>query len=171
MSTAEERRKILEMVAAGKLGAGEAADLLSGPTASEVEPAAPERPPVVAEAPAKAEASAEAEVPAEVELPAEAEAPARMEDPSTGKAGASATGGPRWLKVRVGDLESGRRKVTVNIPLSLMKFGLQVGRGFAPGLQDVDWEELNATLAEGEGGLLVDVKDEEDGEHVQVYVE
>lgn len=78
---------------------------------------------------------------------------------------------PRWLKIRVGDLESGRGKVSVNIPLRLMQFGLQVGRGFVPELEKVDWDALSATLTESERGLLVDVQDEEDGEHVRIYVE
>lgn len=78
---------------------------------------------------------------------------------------------PRWLKIRVGDLKSGRGKVSVNIPLRLMQFGLQVGRGFVPELEKVDWDALSATLTESERGLLVDVQDEEDGEHVRIYVE
>lgn len=78
---------------------------------------------------------------------------------------------PRWLKIHVGDLESGRGKVSVNIPLHLMKFGLQVGRGIVPGLKGVDWDGLSAALAESERGLLVDVRDEEDGERVRIFVE
>ena len=158
MATAEERQKILEMVAAGQLGAGEAADLLKGPHAQDVEPATEP-------------AQVGADAPAEPKVPTKPEAPARPDDPVREAAGDSPSGGPRWLKVRVGDLKSGRRKVSVNIPLGLMKFGLQVGRSFAPGLRDVDWEELSATLDTGEGGLLVDVQDEEDEERVQIYVE
>ena len=154
MATEEERHKILEMVAAGKLSAGEGADLLAGtPT------------PEVAEAPSKAEVSGEPKGAPKAETPVE------EKGNTVEEAAASTARHRRWLKVRVGDLESGRRKVSVNIPLSLVKFGLQVGRGFAPGLQDVDWDELSATLAEREGGLLVDVEDEEDGERVQIYVE
>lgn len=78
---------------------------------------------------------------------------------------------PRWLKIRVGDLESGRGKVSVNIPLRLMQFGFQVGRGFVPELEKVDWDALSATLTENEQGLLIDVQDEEDGERVRIYVE
>lgn len=78
---------------------------------------------------------------------------------------------PRWLKIRVGDLKSGRGKVSVNIPLSLMKAGLHVGRSFAPELKSVDWDAVSAALAGNEQGLLVDVQDEQDGERVRIYVE
>ena len=78
---------------------------------------------------------------------------------------------PSWLHVRVKDLKSGRNKVTVNIPLGMMKFGLQIGRKFSPELDQIDWNELTGAMQEMEAGILVDVQDEEDGEHVQVYVD
>ena len=160
MATEDERRKVLEMVAAGKLSAGEGADLLAGTATREV-----------AEAPSKAGASAEAEASAETEASPKGVGTVEEKGHVVEEAAAPAARDLRWLKVRVGDLESGRRKVSVNIPLGLVKFGLQVGRGFTPGLQEVDWDDLSATLAKGEGGLLVDVEDEEDGERVQIYVE
>ncbi len=78
---------------------------------------------------------------------------------------------PSWLHVRVKDLKSGRNKVTVNIPIGMMKFGLQIGRKFSPELDEIDWNELTGAMQEMESGVLVDVQDEEDGEHVQVYVD
>ena len=78
---------------------------------------------------------------------------------------------PSWLHVRVKDLKSGRNKVTVNIPIGMMKFGLQIGRKFSPELDQIDWNELTGAMQGMESGVLVDVQDEEDGEHVQVYVD
>jgi hypothetical protein len=78
---------------------------------------------------------------------------------------------PSWLHVRVRDLQSGRNKVTVNIPLGIVKFGLKVGGRFTPELNGLDWNELQGMMNEMESGILVDVEDEEDGEHVQIYVD
>lgn len=78
---------------------------------------------------------------------------------------------PSWLHVRVRDLQSGRNKVTVNIPLRLVKFGMRVGRKFSPELDDLDWDEITSMMSDMDAGMLVDVQDEEDGEHVQVYVD
>lgn len=151
MATAEERQKILEMVAAGKITAQEAAALLN--PAGEMEQEAP----VAAGEAAAPEASAVAKA---------AETPVAAE-----KEKAPAGSGPSWLRIQVSDSVSGRSKVSVNIPLRLMKAGLQIGSSFAPELRNVDWDRLSTSLAEGDGGLLVEVQDEEDGEHVRIFVE
>lgn len=78
---------------------------------------------------------------------------------------------PGWLHVRVRDLESGRNKVTVNIPLGMVKFGMKIGGRFSPELNGLDWNELETMMNDMESGLLVDVQDEESGEHVQVFVD
>jgi hypothetical protein len=52
----------------------------------------------------------------------------------------------------------------------MVKFGLNVGRRFAPELDGIDWDDLSQVMTEEEG-VLVDVQDAEDGEHVQIYVD
>jgi hypothetical protein len=87
------------------------------------------------------------------------------------KAGGPA-GGPRWLRVRVTDLDTGRSKATVNIPFGLMDWGLRIGAQFAPEVGDYDLQELSRILSEdGVDGKIVDVIDDEDGEHVEIYVD
>jgi hypothetical protein len=72
--------------------------------------------------------------------------------------------------VRVKNLESGKNKVSVNIPLPMVKFGLKIGRQFSPELNELDLDEMIAALDEGESGMIVDVQDEESNEHVQVFI-
>jgi hypothetical protein len=76
-----------------------------------------------------------------------------------------------WLHVRVSDMKTGRPRVNVRLPLSLVGFGLKMGRNFAPEMQGMDIEELAHVLQTGEPGPFVDVYDEEDGEHVEVFLE
>lgn len=78
---------------------------------------------------------------------------------------------PSWFRVRVRDLETGQNKVTVNIPLRMLNFGLQLGRRFAPELNDLDFDVLTGMMNEMGSGMLVEVQDEVDREHVQVFVE
>lgn len=80
-------------------------------------------------------------------------------------------GKARWFRVRVTNLETGRTKVNVNLPLSLVKVGLKVGARFSPEVEDLDWDELLVAIQEGAAGKLVEVEDVEDGEKVEVYVE
>jgi hypothetical protein len=155
MVTQEARREILDLVAAGKIDAAEAAAMLSGKES----PAAGD---VAAEAPA-------AEAPA-AEAPA-AEAPAAEAPAAEKKAAATPNSAPSWLKVRVSDMQSGKSRVRVNIPLRIVRVGMRLGAGFVPESEHVDWRQLEQLIDEGGVGMLVDVQDETSGEHIEVYVE
>ena len=78
---------------------------------------------------------------------------------------------PAWLRVRVSDLETGKNKVSVNIPLRMLDFGLKLGRRFSPELEGLDYNELTGLMADMGAGTLVEVEDEESNGHVQVFVE
>jgi len=82
-----------------------------------------------------------------------------------------AAGEPRWFRVRVTDLINGKTKVSVNIPFGLMEWGMQIGAQFAPEVGDLDFEQLKEMLQSGVEGKVVDVIDEEDGEHVEIFIE
>lgn len=147
----EERRKILELLANGKITADEASSMLNAEAATAaVAQGGPAEPVEKQPKPAQDKPSA----PAADVLPEE-----------------QAARQPSWLHVRVSDLQTGKRKVSVNMPLHLIKIGMKLGSGFAPELREVDWHELNSALVSGEKGILLEVEDEEDGEHVQIYVD
>lgn len=78
---------------------------------------------------------------------------------------------PRWLHIRVSDLSSGKDRVKVKLPFRLMRWGLKMGSKFTDELDGLDVEELINAMHDGDDGMLVDVQDEADGEHVQIFVE
>lgn len=78
---------------------------------------------------------------------------------------------PRWFRVRITDTKSGRNKVNVNIPFGLVNVGLKMGARFAPEMDSVDFEELMDAVRSGKQGKVLDVTDEEGGEHVEIFVE
>lgn len=80
----------------------------------------------------------------------------------------TAYGGARWLKVRVTDMVTGRAKATVNLPLGLVDAGLNIASKYAP---DVAFDELVEAINAGAEGKIIDVYDEEDGEHVEIFIE
>jgi hypothetical protein len=81
-------------------------------------------------------------------------------------------GGPaRWLRVRVTDTRTGRSKASVQIPLALVDAGMKIGAHFAPEVQGVDMSNVMEALRMGVTGKIIDVTDEEDGEHVEIFVE
>ena len=81
------------------------------------------------------------------------------------------TGKANWFRVRVTDLSTGRTKVNVNLPFSLVRAGIKVGKRFAPEIEDFDWDEVVDAINEGAAGKLVDVEDHESGEKVEVFVD
>jgi hypothetical protein len=78
---------------------------------------------------------------------------------------------PRWLRVRVTDTNTGRPRVNVRLPVSMVSVGLKMGSKFAPQVEGLDSNELMQIIESGEIGQIVDVFDENDGEHVEVFLE
>ena len=78
---------------------------------------------------------------------------------------------PSYLRVLVTDTDTGKARVNVRLPVSLINSGMRMGARFAPEIEGLDMEELNAWLNSGEIGQIVDIFDEEDGEHIEVFLE
>ena len=77
----------------------------------------------------------------------------------------------RWLRIRVTDTRTGRSKASVQIPLALVDAGMKIGAHFAPEVEGVDMSNVMEALRAGVTGKIIDVVDEDDGEHVEIYVE
>jgi hypothetical protein len=86
-------------------------------------------------------------------------------------AGGLSASGAKWLRVRVTEVNSGRSKATVQIPISLMEAGMKIGAHFAPEIDGVNMDQLMEALRTGMTGKIIDVTDDEDGEHVEIFVE
>jgi hypothetical protein len=80
-------------------------------------------------------------------------------------------GAARWLRIRVTDVRTGRSKASVQIPLALVDAGMKIGAHFAPEVEGVDMSNVMDAVRSGMMGKIIDVTDEEDGEHVEIYVE
>jgi hypothetical protein len=77
----------------------------------------------------------------------------------------------RWFRVRVTDLRTGKNKVNVNIPMSLVNVGMKMGARFAPNVDGLDMAVVAQALHEGRTGMLAKVENLEDNERVEIYVE
>jgi SHOCT-like domain len=79
--------------------------------------------------------------------------------------------GNRWFRVRVTELGTGKTRVNVRLPVNLINAGLKMGARFSPEVQGLDMEQLKQYIQSGETGKIVDVYDDDDGEHVEVFIE
>lgn len=77
----------------------------------------------------------------------------------------------RWFRVRVTDTDTGRTRVNVRLPVGVVSAGIKMGMRFAPQVEGLDLDALNAMINNGEIGQIVDMIDEKDGEHVEVFIE
>jgi hypothetical protein len=125
MSTSEERRKILSMIAEGKITSEEGVQLLNVLTRSARKP----------------------------------------------RDAASPGGGANYLRIRVTDIPTGKVKVNVNIPISLVSIGLRMGARFAPDLEGTTMDEVLEAIERGVRGQIMDVTDGLDQERVEIFVE
>jgi hypothetical protein len=80
----------------------------------------------------------------------------------------SRQGDPRQMRVRVTDMVTGKTKVSVNLPLGLVGAGLNIASNFVP---EMDMQELSDAITSGFTGKIVDVIDEEDGEHIAIFID
>lgn len=76
--------------------------------------------------------------------------------------------GSRYLRVRVTDMDTGRSKVSVNLPLTLVDAGMSIASNFAPGIANAD---IMDAIDSGMTGKVIDVTDEDDREHVEIFIE
>lgn len=85
-------------------------------------------------------------------------------------AGSTAKTG-RWFRVRVTDTTTGKTRVNLRLPVNLVNAGVKMGARFSPEVEGLDMDQLMQHINSGETGQIVDVYDDEDGEHVEVFIE
>jgi hypothetical protein len=77
----------------------------------------------------------------------------------------------RFFRIRVTDTNTGKTRVNVRLPVSVVNSGLKMGARFAPAVDGLNTADLMQFIREGTIGKIVDVYDDEDGEHVEVFLE
>lgn len=165
---ADVRQEILQLLADGKISAAEAVSLLDSKTI----PAAGEAP--AAETIEELKASENVE-PAAGDIPVEE---LKGDESTAFKISRDeifpATNGddrPRWLKIRVSELDSGRNRVNITLPIGVVNFGLGIARRFSNDADLMQADEVWQMVKDGRRGVLIDVEDEEDNEHVQIMLD
>ena len=93
--------------------------------------------------------------------------PLRPDFPSSSGASHAA----RWFRVRVTDMDTGRIRVNIRMPINVVTTGVKLGARFSPEVEGLDMTQLMNAIRSGETGQIVDVIDEKDGEHIEVFLE
>lgn len=77
----------------------------------------------------------------------------------------------RTLRVRVSDLGSGRQKLNVTVPVSLIGVGVKLGARLLPRSSTSTIEELQHMIESGMSGRIYEMQDIEQGERIEIFVE
>lgn len=100
-----------------------------------------------------------------------AEEGARLIEALGEEAGRARAGSPRTLHVRVTDLGTHRHKVSVAIPVTLVRVGLKLGARLSPHAGAAMTEEILQAIESGRAGRILDLQNLEEGERVEIFVE
>ena len=77
----------------------------------------------------------------------------------------------KFFRVKITDTVSGKSRANIRIPLNVMGIGRRFGAHFAPQISGVEADDLMEAVRDGKVGKIIDVFDDEDGEHVEIYIE
>ena len=77
----------------------------------------------------------------------------------------------RFFRVRVTDTQTGKERVNVRMPVGVIQAGIKMGARFSPEVEGLNSQELLQFIRSGTIGKIVDVLDDKDGEHVEVFLE
>jgi len=80
-------------------------------------------------------------------------------------------GAPRWLRVRITDTASGKTRVNIRLPVTVLSAGMKMGARFSPELNQQQMDEIFNAIHSGEVGQILDVYKDDDSEHVEVLLE
>lgn len=156
------RKEILEMLSRGEIDIDRATELLAQLPASPAPETPPPPMPEMPQMPPAPEAAFEPPAAPPVPVPQPPPTPPRHK--SVGKG--------RSLHIEVSELDTGRSRVRINVPLGLMRFGMKIGARFTNELdRDTVNDVLHALDGEEIAGTLVEVEDVEDNERVHIYID
>lgn len=77
----------------------------------------------------------------------------------------------KFFHVKITDTDTGKSRANIRIPLSVLGIGMKFGAQFTPQIGGLEQEQVMAAINNGQVGKILDVYDDEDGEHVEIYIE
>ena len=77
----------------------------------------------------------------------------------------------RWFRVVVTETKTGKSRANIRIPLGVINAGMKMGAHFTPQIDGMYSDQISKAIQSGVTGQILDVFDDEDGEHVEVFIE
>jgi hypothetical protein len=77
----------------------------------------------------------------------------------------------RWIRVVVTDMDTGKTRVNVRMPVNLVNTGIKMGAHLSTEINVLDTQQINDYIKRGITGQVLDVLDDDEGERVQIFLE
>jgi len=77
----------------------------------------------------------------------------------------------KFMRVRITDSDTNKVRANIRIPVNVLKMGSKFGARFSSKINGIETDDLMRRVEDGEVGKILDIFDEEDGEHVEVFIE
>lgn len=77
----------------------------------------------------------------------------------------------RWIHVLVTDLDTGKARVNIRMPVNLVNTGIKMGAHLSTEVNVLDVQQINEYVKNGVTGQVLDVLDDDEGERVQIFLE
>jgi hypothetical protein len=77
----------------------------------------------------------------------------------------------KFFRVKITDTDTGKSRANIRIPLSVLGIGVKFGAQFAPQVGGIEQEKIMEAINSGQIGQIMDVYDDKDGEHVEIFIE
>jgi hypothetical protein len=78
---------------------------------------------------------------------------------------------PRWMRIKVTDLRTGVNKVSVNLPMGVVRVGIRMGARFVPEDVNINYDNVMTAIRNGSLGKVVDIEDRNENERVEIWLE
>jgi hypothetical protein len=78
---------------------------------------------------------------------------------------------PRWIRVNVADVHTGKTRVNVRIPVNLISTGIKMGAHLSSDMQELNIQQINEFIRKGVTGPVMEVVDDEEDEKVTISLE
>lgn len=76
----------------------------------------------------------------------------------------------RWFRIRVTDMQTGKIRVDVRLPITLVSAGAKIGARFSPDVTGLNMDEMMELIQSGTTGRVFEVEQPQN-EKVEIFIE
>jgi hypothetical protein len=78
---------------------------------------------------------------------------------------------PRWLRIKITDLNSAKEKYNLRLPANVINAGFKMGAKFSPDMNGIDTQSVLHALQIGETGKIIDLCDDDTCQRIEITLE